>query len=123
MFPIPKKLFHFWKKLTHGRHLWLRNNGSTLASQLVDSVAVILVTHFYAHALPVDDARPLAGQLLTFIVASYSFKLLTALADTLPFYLGVRLLSRYLRLPPPSAEGPRPSWVQSGPARQRDDMS
>ena len=28
-------LFHFWKRLTNGRHLWLRNNGSTLVSQFV----------------------------------------------------------------------------------------
>ena len=39
-------LFHFWKNLTGGRHLWLRNNGSTMISQLVDTVAVILITHF-----------------------------------------------------------------------------
>ena len=37
------RLFHFWKKLTRGRHLWLRNNGSTLVSQLIDTVAVILI--------------------------------------------------------------------------------
>ena len=29
-------MFHFWKRLTKGKHLWLRNNGSTLISQLVD---------------------------------------------------------------------------------------
>ena len=46
-------LFHFWKKLTKGKHLWLRNNGSTLISQMVDTVAVILITHFYAKALPI----------------------------------------------------------------------
>ena len=51
-------LFHFWKKLTHGKHLWLRNNGSTLISQLVDTVAVILITHFYAHALPIPADLP-----------------------------------------------------------------
>ena len=33
-------LFHFWKRLTDGKHLWLRNNGSTLISQIVDSVCV-----------------------------------------------------------------------------------
>lgn len=34
------RLFHFWKRVTHGRHLWLRNNGSTIVSQLVDTVIV-----------------------------------------------------------------------------------
>src|SRR6056300_8124 len=38
------QLFHFWKRLTRGKHLWLRNNFSTLISQLVDSVTVVLVT-------------------------------------------------------------------------------
>ena len=48
------RLFHFWKKLTRGKHLWLRNNASTMVSQIVDTTAVILITHFYARALPVD---------------------------------------------------------------------
>lgn len=97
-------VFHFWKRVTGGRHLWLRNNGSTLVSQLVDTVAVILVTHYYAGALPVDGAAPLAPQLLTFVAAGYVFKLVAALLDTVPFYLGTGWLVRYLRLPEPWAE-------------------
>ncbi|GMR24278.1 MAG: hypothetical protein BMS9Abin37_2800 [Acidobacteriota bacterium] len=34
------RLFHFWKSLTHGKHLWLRNNASTITSQLVDTALV-----------------------------------------------------------------------------------
>jgi len=30
--------FHFWKRLTKGRHLWLRNNASTMASQFIDTM-------------------------------------------------------------------------------------
>jgi uncharacterized integral membrane protein (TIGR00697 family) len=93
-------MFHFWKKLTRGKHLWLRNNGSTLVSQLVDTVAVILVTHFYAKALPVDMAKPIFNQLMIFIVSGYTFKLFAALVDTGPFYLGVHYLSRYLEINP-----------------------
>ena len=37
-------MFHFWKRLTKGKHLWLRNNGSTIVSQGVDSFTVITVT-------------------------------------------------------------------------------
>ena len=44
-------LFHYFKRLTGGKHLWLRNNASTMVSQFVDSVAVILATHFIADAL------------------------------------------------------------------------
>jgi uncharacterized integral membrane protein (TIGR00697 family) len=97
-------LFHFWKRLTGGRHLWLRNNGSTLISQLVDTTAVILITHFYAAALPVDASRELWPQLLFFIVSGYSFKVVVALLDTIPFYIGVRWLSRYLELETVGAE-------------------
>ena len=95
-------VFHFWKKLTNGKHLWLRNNGSTLVSQLVDTTAVITITHFYAHALPVSDANPIWPQLLVFIVGGYAFKAGAALLDTIPFYIGAHWLAKYLRLPPPS---------------------
>ncbi len=93
-------LFHFWKRLTRGRHLWLRNNGSTMVSQFVDSVSVILITHFYAHALPVDPRRPLAGQLVTFIASSYAFKFVAAALDTGPFYVAVYFLRRFLAIDP-----------------------
>ncbi|MEO1128508.1 MAG: queuosine precursor transporter [Planctomycetota bacterium] len=100
-------VFHFWKRLTKNRHLWLRNNGSTLVSQLVDTTAVILITHFYAKALPIDEDGTLWLQLLLFIATGYAFKLLAALVDTVPFYFGAHWLARYLRLPPPS-EAPHP---------------
>jgi len=93
-------LFHFWKRVTKGRLLWVRNNGSTMISQLVDTTAVILITHFYAHALPVDPDQPLARQLALFVVTGYTFKFLIAAVDTIPFYIGVRYLSRYLQLDP-----------------------
>ncbi len=88
------QLFHFWKKLTKGKHLWIRNNFSTLISQMVDSVMVISVTF---------GAVLLAGgmtvkQLLVLIGSNYLFKMIVALLDTGPFYLGVHYLKRYLRL-------------------------
>lgn len=93
-------VFHFWKRVTRGRLLWLRNNGSTMVSQLVDTVAVILITHYYAHALPVDPAQPLARQLALFILTGYAFKFVIALFDTIPFYIGVHYLKEYLQLDP-----------------------
>lgn len=93
-------MFHFWKRLTKGRHLWLRNNGSTLISQLVDTVAVILITHFYAQALPIDVRQALWPQLLVFIASGYVFKIVAAMVDTIPFYIGVSVLSRYLKIDP-----------------------
>ncbi len=85
-------MFHFWKKLTNGKHLWLRNKVSTLVSQGVDSFMVITVT-FGAQFL----AGAMSGAaMLVLMGSSYLFKLCVALADTLPFYLGVHYLKRYL---------------------------
>lgn len=92
------QLFHFWKWLTEGRHLWLRNNGSTLASQLVDTVAVILITHFWAKALPINAAEAIWPQLFVFIASGYVFKVLVALVDTGPIYLLVARLRPFLGL-------------------------
>ncbi|MCH1552208.1 MAG: queuosine precursor transporter, partial [Balneolaceae bacterium] len=39
------RLYHFWKRLTEGKHLWLRNNASTTVSQLVDSTAIITILY------------------------------------------------------------------------------
>ena len=94
------QLFHFWKRLTNGRHLWLRNNGSTLVSQFVDSFAVITITHFYAGAIPVDENLEIWPQLWVFIATGYVFKFASAVLDTVPFYFGVRWLARYLQIDP-----------------------
>ena len=98
-------LFHFWKRITNGRHLWLRNNGSTLVSQFVDTFAVITITHFYAKGLPIDPNGAIWPQLWLFIASGYMFKLVIALFDTLPFYLGVHYLSRYLEIDPNAEHG------------------
>ncbi|MBT7370041.1 MAG: queuosine precursor transporter, partial [Gammaproteobacteria bacterium] len=86
-------MFHFWKRLTKGKHLWLRNNGSTLISQGVDSFMVITVTFGAQFLAGVVSA----GAMLVLMGSNYLFKLCVALADTLPFYLGVHYLKRYLQ--------------------------
>lgn len=88
------QLFHFWKRLTRGRHLWLRNNFSTLLSQLVDSCMVISVT-FGAMYLRGD----LTGhQLLALVGSNYLFKMVVAILDTGPFYLLVYKLKHFLQI-------------------------
>ncbi len=89
------QLFHFWRRLTRGRHLWLRNNFSTLISQLVDATMVMTVT-FGAVVL---RGEMTVQALLILIGSNYLFKMTVALLDTGPFYLGVHVLRRYLRLP------------------------
>lgn len=91
-------IFHYLKELTQGKKLWLRNNGSTLISQLVDSSAVILITYLYTDALPIDEKHNIFPQLLTLILSGYLFKLVIALLDTIPFYIGTKYLKRYLNI-------------------------
>ncbi len=93
-------LFHFWKRLTRGRHLWLRNNGSTLISQLVDTVCVVGIT-FWASIAAGEVA---ASQVLRWIAGGYAFKFMVALLDTVPFYVCVDRLSRYLEVDPSQSD-------------------
>ena len=91
-------IFHFLKKLTKGKHLWLRNNGSTLTSQLVDSVAVILITYYVAKAISMPEGANVFSILMMLILSNYIFKMTVALLDTIPFYVGVKFLSKYLNI-------------------------
>jgi len=91
-------VFHYFKKRTDGKKLWLRNNVSTLTSQLVDSVAVILITYYYANALPMKEHQSIGTQLLFFILSSYLFKVVIGLLDTIPFYFGTKFLRNYLQV-------------------------
>lgn len=34
------RFFLFWRRVTRGRHLWLRNNASTISSQVLDTAVV-----------------------------------------------------------------------------------
>ena len=88
------QLFHFWKRVTKGKHLWLRNNFSTLLSQLVDSVMVVTVT-FGAVFLRGEMAFQ---TLLVLVASNYGFKATVALLDTIPLYILVARLRRYLAL-------------------------
>ena len=82
-------LFHFWKKLTKGKHLWLRNNASTTLSQLIDTIAILTILYLADNLGP--DIKSV-GALIRLIFASYLFKFFFALFDTPLFYLGVYLL-------------------------------
>jgi len=90
------QLYHFWKRLTRGKHLWLRNNFSTLLSQMVDSIMVVTVTFGAVYW----RGEMAFNTLLVLVGSNYAFKALSALADTLPLYLLVRWLRNYLQLGP-----------------------
>jgi hypothetical protein len=89
-------LFHFWKRLTRGRHLWLRNNGSTMISQLVDATAVIFIVFWPQFSA----GEKTIAAMLALVGSNYLFKLTVAAADTIPFYIGVHWLKGYLQIDP-----------------------
>jgi uncharacterized integral membrane protein (TIGR00697 family) len=92
-------IFHWIRKRTRGKMLWLRNNGSTLTSQMVDSLAVITVTWLMArNAIQISPGETVFHGLLILVLSNYVFKMISALVDTIPFYIGTRWLSRYLQL-------------------------
>ena len=94
-------LFHIIRKLTKGKMLWLRNNVSTLTSQLVDSVAVVTITYLYASsAIYIIPGETIAHGLIILILSNYVFKMISALLDTLPFYIGVNFFKKYLEIDP-----------------------
>ena len=75
--------FHFWRKVTRGRFLWLRNNASTMVSQGIDTVLFITIAFFGVVPTQV---------LLNMILAQYVIKLFIALADTPLCYALVALI-------------------------------
>jgi len=72
---VDVRLFYFWKWVTKGKHLWVRNNGSTMISQLVDTVLVVGII-FY------DREEP--SVVLQYILDGWLFKVVMAALDT-PF--------------------------------------
>ena len=82
---IDVALFLWIKSLTGGKKLWLRNNASTITSQLIDTVLFTVLA--FAGTMPVAD-------LVNMIASLYLLKVLIALGDTPFCYLGVKWASR-----------------------------
>ena len=80
---IDVRIFHFWKRLTNGKHLWLRNNGSTIASQLVDTTLVIMILFVGVWE---------SDQIVSAIIDGWLFKMLMAAIDTPIIYGIIHLL-------------------------------
>jgi len=89
---VDVRLFHFWKRFTKGKHLWLRNNASTTVSQLVDSTAILSILYFAGNLGAEINTM---GALIILILNSYLFKFFFALFDTPFFYFGVKIFKNY----------------------------
>lgn len=85
---IDIRIYHFWKRLTKGKKLWLRNNASTMCSQFVDTATVLLLLCFF-EAIAWDKFWVLLG-------SGFLFKVLVAAFDTPLLYFFVWLLRKEL---------------------------
>lgn len=78
---IDIRIYHFWKQLTKGKHLWLRNNFSTFSSQIIDTLTVLVLLCLFG----IIDWKNFLGLLLSGVI----FKILIAALDTPILYLVV----------------------------------
>ncbi|WP_422106048.1 queuosine precursor transporter [Winogradskyella sp.] len=84
------QIYHFWKRLTQGKHLWLRNNFSTWFSQFVDTFTIV----FLLCSFGIIDWANFKGLL----ISGFLFKVFVAILDTPFLYLGVFLFRRRFKL-------------------------
>lgn len=87
---IDIRVFHFWKKLTKGKYLWLRNNASTFTSQLVDT-GTILVLLCLSGSIAWDKFWLL-------LLNGFLFKVIMALIDTPILYLVIGFIRKKFNL-------------------------
>ncbi|MEM1112487.1 MAG: queuosine precursor transporter [Pseudomonadota bacterium] len=87
--------FEFWRRVTGGRHLWLRNNVSTMSSQLLDS----LVFNGIAFWLFAAERMPL-GEFVGMTLGYWLFKVGIAICDTPVVYALVYWLKQEDALQP-----------------------
>ncbi len=83
---IDIQIFHFWKRLTKGKHLWLRNNFSTFLSQFVDTFTVLFLLCSFGK---------ISWSLFSVLLASgFLFKVMVAVLDTPFLYAAVYALRK-----------------------------
>ena len=84
------QIYHFWKRVTQGRHLWLRNNFSTFSSQFIDTFAVVFLLSAFGE-ISWDRFWGL-------VIAGFLFKVMIAVADTPVLYLLVYAVKKRFNL-------------------------
>ena len=89
---IDIRIFHFWKKLTHGKHLWLRNNLSTIFSQLIDT---FLILFLLMTLTGYPENWPALKKLF---INGFLFKMTVALIDTPIIYIFVITIRKKFNL-------------------------
>ena len=82
-------VFHWIKRRTGDRWVWLRANGSTLVAQLVDSFVVLFIAFGIGAGWPIN-------KVLALCVLNYSYKAIVAILLTPLLYLIHYLIDQYL---------------------------
>ncbi len=88
---LDMRLFHFWKGVTKGKKLWVRNNFSTITSQFVDTVLVVTIIFI---------GRESWGTIGQYIADGWIFKVIIALLDTFFIYFAMWGIKRHFNLQP-----------------------
>lgn len=104
-------VFQFWKALTQSKHLWLRATGSTLLSQVVDTLAVNLIFNTWvAYSAPTSELGKMlvAGQFWGWLWAKigreYGIKVVVAIFLTPAVYAIHTVIVRVLAIAPEAHE-------------------
>ncbi|MEI8048989.1 MAG: queuosine precursor transporter [Bacteroidota bacterium] len=82
-------VFHYFKKLTGHKYLWLRSTGSTVVSQLIDSFVILFIAFYFLGNWSL-------GQVFRVGLVQYSYKVLLAIALTPAIYLVHSVIDAYL---------------------------
>ncbi|PQJ15766.1 queuosine precursor transporter [Aureicoccus marinus] len=80
------QVYHFWKRMTAGKYLWLRNNFSTFSSQFIDTFTVVLLLCSFGEIA--------WSRFYGLVIAGFLFKVMIALFDTPLLYLFVYIIRR-----------------------------
>ena len=83
-------IYHFWKKLTKGKHLWLRNNFSTFSSQFIDTLSVLALLCFFGKIEWTN--------FYSLLLSGFLYKVLIAVLDTPLLYVIVFSLKKRFNL-------------------------
>ena len=75
--------FHYIKKITSEKYLWLRNNLSTIASSLVDNTVFSIFAWILLNPEPVS----IYNVIMIYILGTYLLRIILALFDTPLIYL------------------------------------
>ncbi len=86
---LDASVFHWLRRVTGSRKIWLRATGSTLVSQLIDSLVVLFIAFYIFGNWPLK-------QVLAVATINYIYKFVVAVVLTPLLYIAHYAIDRYL---------------------------